>query len=74
MHITMSARNSFDVHFHNKFDLPRSPTVFWKRKPRIFEAGMVKSGMQDHLYGHRDVMIAGMQHGTQVHHYLHAGK
>ena len=40
----------------------------------FFKAGMVKSGMQDHLYGHRDVMIAGMQHGTQVHYYLHAGK
>ena len=52
----------------------QSNGFFLKRKPRIFEAGMVKSGMQEHLYGHRDVMIAGMQHGTQVHYYLHAGE
>jgi hypothetical protein len=38
-----------------------------------FDAGVAKSGMQGHLYGHRDVMFAGMQNGTQVHRYLHAG-
>ena len=68
----MSARNNFVIVHLISMRLTLLACRWFfilKVETKVFDAGfLAKSGMQEHLYGHRDVILAGMQIGKQVHH------